>query len=172
MDRAGYDHFYTLMSQYTRSQVGFLRKSHLSFLPPFFLSSLSSQYLPSEGLVFSVSPLYRESLVDDSLKTLPTEQRKQARRLTAMVRTHVHNSNKHTLAHAVDAESLHQLSCGWQSGERRRWMWYLKSRNSNYFSRRIKVSRCDNSSELCSFDTGDISGGETIKTTQREGEED
>lgn len=101
-----------ITSMLTGSQAGLLRKACL-FLPPLFISSSSplSLYLPSEGLVFSVSPLYRESLVDDSLKTLPTEQRKQARRLAAIVRTHVHN-NKHTHAHAVDAQSLHQLSCG------------------------------------------------------------
>lgn len=45
---------------------------------------------------------------------------------------------------------------------------------SNYFSRQIKVSCSGNGYELCSFDTKDISGGKrhTIKTTQREGEED
>lgn len=59
-------------------------------LPLLFLPSPSPPSLPSEGLVCSVSLLYRESLADDSLKTLPTEQRKQARRLTAIVRTHTH----------------------------------------------------------------------------------
>ena len=67
-------------------------------LPLLFLPSPSPLSLPSEGLVCSVSLLYRESLADDSLKTLPTEQRKQARRLTAIVRTHTH-ARKHTHTH-------------------------------------------------------------------------
>lgn len=57
---AGYDHLCAPMSRFTGSRTWFLRKSFAS-LPLLFLAcvspSLSLLYLPSEGLVFSVSLL-------------------------------------------------------------------------------------------------------------------
>lgn len=78
-----------------------------------FLCLFSSFYLflRSGDLVFSASLLYRESFVDDSQKTLPTEQHKQARGLAAKVGTHTHTQQQtHTCA--VGAQSLRQSSCG------------------------------------------------------------
>ena len=139
-------------------------------LPLLFLPSPSPLSLPSEGLVCSVSLLYRESLADDSLKTLPTEQRKQARRLTAIVCTHTH-ARKHTHTPTNThrhMQWMHRVCISYPVGdgaERWGWTWHLKSR-SNYFSKHINVSLSGSSYELCSFDTGDISRGADRQSKQ------
>lgn len=99
--------------------------SRISKEAPSFSASplpLLSLYLPSEGLVFSVSPLYRESLMDDSLKTLPTEQRKQARRLAAMVHTHTRTQQQThtgTCSGWTEFASVILWVTKWSSGEGR-----------------------------------------------------
>lgn len=105
--------------------------------------------------------------MDDSLQTLPTEQRKQARRLAAAAGTQ-QQTHTHTYCTHVNAPVCISYPVG-DEVEQWGWTWHLKSR-SNYFSRCIKVSRSGNSYELCSFDTADVSRGDRqiIKTTEKE----
>lgn len=116
--------------------------------------SFSASPLP-QGLTFSVSPLHRESLADDSLKTLPAAQRKQAWRQTAA--TVGTQQQTHTCAGCTKFASVILWVMKWSSGD-----------GSGTWKVEVIIFQGD-SYELCSFDTRDISGGVTIKTTQRGG---
>lgn len=142
------------MPQYTRSQAGFLRKPRLLCLPsssppPTLWGSCLFRFTPPQGIP--------RGWLTENTSYWTTQTGPQATCDGACPRTQQQTQTHTQWMHTVCISSP-------VGDEVEQWgrTWHLKSR-SNYFSRRIKVSRSGISYELCSFDTEDVSGGGTAR---------